>query len=81
MQKEKPMILTWLAIAGFVRGSALINFAICISEYSTLEKLPAAFGLHNVGKGLFVVALGPILGEIFQLAIAYARDIKQNNQE
>ncbi|XP_045478952.1 uncharacterized protein LOC123683965 [Harmonia axyridis] len=64
IQKEKSMILTWLAIAGFVRGSALINFAICISEYSTLEKLPAAFGLHNVGKGLFVVALGPLLGII-----------------
>ncbi|KAK9870218.1 hypothetical protein WA026_006303 [Henosepilachna vigintioctopunctata] len=64
MQKERILIFIWLAICGFFRGSALINFAICISEYSTLEKLPAAFGLHNVGKGLFVVALGPILGFI-----------------
>ncbi|KAL3266168.1 hypothetical protein HHI36_010352 [Cryptolaemus montrouzieri] len=64
MQTEKKWILVWLMVCGFFRGSALINFAICISEYSTLEKLPAAFGLHNVGKGLFVVALGPVLGII-----------------
>jgi MCP family monocarboxylic acid transporter-like MFS transporter 14 len=57
------MILVWLVICGFFRGAALINFTITISEYSSLEKLPAAFGLHMVGKGLFVVAIGPILGE------------------
>lgn len=79
MQVEKPMILTWLAIAGFVRGSALINFAICISEYSTLEKLPAAFGLHNVGKGLFVVALGPLLGEYFHSILSSFQDFRNLN--
>ncbi|XP_050300375.1 uncharacterized protein LOC126738930 [Anthonomus grandis grandis] len=63
-QTSYVFILTWLVIAGFVRGAALINFAITISEYATLEKLPAAFGLHNVGKGLFVVVLGPLLGQI-----------------
>ncbi|ENN82277.1 hypothetical protein YQE_01348, partial [Dendroctonus ponderosae] len=60
-QTDYVWILFWLVIAGFVRGAALINFAITISEYATLEKLPAAFGLHNVGKGLFVVTLGPVL--------------------
>lgn len=64
MQTEKTYIFIWLTICGFFRGSALINFTITISEYSTLEKLPAAFGLHMVGKGLFVVALGPMLGII-----------------
>lgn len=62
-QTEYVKILIWLVIAGFVRGAALINFAITISEYATLEKLPAAFGLHNVGKGLFVATLGPLLGQ------------------
>ncbi|KAK4887866.1 hypothetical protein RN001_004137 [Aquatica leii] len=63
-QTDYTMILVWLVVCGFVRGAALINFTITISEYSSLEKLPAAFGLHMVGKGLFVVALGPILGYI-----------------
>lgn len=63
-QTDYTMILVWLFVCGFVRGAALINFTITISEYSTLEKLPAAFGLHMVGKGLFVVALGPVLGYI-----------------
>ncbi|KAL1509087.1 hypothetical protein ABEB36_003883 [Hypothenemus hampei] len=64
-------ILVWLVIAGFIRGAALINFAITISEYATLEKLPAAFGLHNVGKGLFVVTLGPVLGKIRDATQSY----------
>ncbi|KAF5270117.1 hypothetical protein FQA39_LY08529 [Lamprigera yunnana] len=63
-QTDYTMILVWLVVCGFVRGAALINFTITISEYSSLEKLPAAFGLHMVGKGLFVVALGPLLGYI-----------------
>lgn len=63
-QTDWNMIMVWLVICGFVRGAALINFTITISEYSSLEKLPAAFGLHMVGKGLFVVAIGPVLGKI-----------------
>ncbi|XP_076252834.1 monocarboxylate transporter 9 isoform X2 [Rhynchophorus ferrugineus] len=70
-QTEYVWILFWLTIAGFVRGAALINFAITISEYATLEKLPAAFGLHNVGKGLFVVTCGPILGKIRDTTQSY----------
>ncbi|XP_030766459.1 uncharacterized protein LOC115890384 isoform X2 [Sitophilus oryzae] len=70
-QTEYVWILVWLVIAGFTRGAALINFAITISEYATLEKLPAAFGLHNVGKGLFVVILGPVLGKIRDITQSY----------
>lgn len=62
-QTDWTRILIWLVICGFFRGAALINFTITISEYSSLEKLPAAFGLHMVGKGLFVVAIGPVLGK------------------
>ncbi|XP_071055769.1 monocarboxylate transporter 9 isoform X2 [Onthophagus taurus] len=65
-------IVVWLGICGFVRGAALINFTITISEYSSLEKLPAAFGLHMVGKGLFVVALGPLLGVIRDQTNSYS---------
>ncbi|KAJ8947363.1 hypothetical protein NQ318_002889 [Aromia moschata] len=63
-QTEWTMIMIWLFVCGFFRGAALINFTITISEYSSLEKLPAAFGLHMVGKGLFVVVFGPLLGQI-----------------
>ncbi|XP_031338936.1 uncharacterized protein LOC116167647 isoform X2 [Photinus pyralis] len=70
-QTDYTMILVWLFVCGFVRGAALINFTITISEYSTLDKLPAAFGLHMVGKGLFVVALGPVLGYIRDATRSY----------
>ncbi|KRT80450.1 membrane transporter [Oryctes borbonicus] len=70
-QTDWTAIMIWLCICGFVRGAAFINFTICISEYSTLEKLPAAFGLHMVGKGLFVVAIGPILGVIRDMTDSY----------
>ncbi|XP_019881067.1 uncharacterized protein LOC109608948 isoform X2 [Aethina tumida] len=70
-QRDYTMIMIWLVICGFFRGAALINFTITISEYSSLEKLPAAFGLHMVGKGLFVVILGPILGIIRDTTDSY----------
>lgn len=70
-QTEWSMIMVWLFICGFFRGAALINFTITISEYSSLEKLPAAFGLHMVGKGLFVVIFGPILGQIRDATKSY----------
>ncbi|CAG9859715.1 unnamed protein product [Phyllotreta striolata] len=74
-QTEWTNIVIWLLICGFARGATLINFTITIAEYtsrfSTLEKLPAAFGLHMVGKGLFVVVLGPLLGYIRDYTKSY----------
>jgi hypothetical protein len=52
-----------LVLNGFFRGATLINFTLTISEHCSLEKLPAAFGLHMVAKGLFIVALGPVIGK------------------
>lgn len=43
-------------------GMALSNFTLCVSEYCSLEQLPAAFGWHMIGKGLFVTAFGPLIG-------------------
>jgi MFS transporter, MCT family, solute carrier family 16 (monocarboxylic acid transporters), member 14 len=57
-------MMVWLCIAGFFRGIALSNFTLTVSEYSSLEKLPAAFGWHMVGKGLFVACFGPLIGAI-----------------
>lgn len=43
---------------------ALSNFTLCVSEYCSLEQLPAAFGWHMIGKGLFVTAFGPLIGKL-----------------
>lgn len=57
-------MMAWLCIAGFFRGIALSNFTLTVSEYSSLEKLPAAFGWHMVGKAVFVIIFGPLIGAI-----------------
>lgn len=57
-------LMVWLCIAGFFRGVALSNFTLCVSEYCTLEQLPGAFGWHMIGKAVFVIALGPLIGAI-----------------
>lgn len=63
-QKEWTQLMVWLSICGFFRGSALSNFTLTVSEYCSLEKLPSAFGWHLVGKALFVVSFGPLIGEL-----------------
>lgn len=80
-QTEWTGIIVWLSISGFFRGSALANFTLTVSEYCSLEKLPAAFGWHMIGKAVFVVALGPLIGEcITHLAILlmYHFDVPTN---
>jgi hypothetical protein len=62
-QTEYAALMASLVINGFFRGATLINFTLTISEYCSLDKLPAAFGLHMVAKGLFIAALGPLIGK------------------
>lgn len=57
-------LVLWLSICGFFRGAALANFTLTVSEFCTIEKLPAAFGWHLIGKALFVIIFGPIIGAI-----------------
>uniref|UniRef100_A0A182MZR4 Major facilitator superfamily (MFS) profile domain-containing protein n=1 Tax=Anopheles dirus TaxID=7168 RepID=A0A182MZR4_9DIPT len=63
-QRTYRDVMVWLSVTGFFRGVALANFTLCVSEYSSLEKLPAAFGWHMVGKAVFVIAFGPLIGAI-----------------
>lgn len=56
-------IITMLSISGFFRGIALSNFTLTVSEAVSLERLPAAFGWHMVGKALFVILFGPLIGK------------------
>jgi len=62
-QREWTPLMVWLSICGFFRGSALSNFTLTVSEYCSLEKLPSAFGWHLVGKAVFVICLGPLIGK------------------
>ncbi|XP_058128143.1 uncharacterized protein LOC131291455 [Anopheles ziemanni] len=71
-QRTYSEVMIWLSVTGFFRGIALANFTLCVSEYSSLKKLPAAFGWHMVGKALFVVAFGPLIGAIRDWTDSYA---------
>lgn len=51
-----------LSTSGFFRGIALSNFTLTVSESVPLERLAAAFGWHMIGKALFVIAFGPLIG-------------------
>uniref|UniRef100_A0A182PPC2 Major facilitator superfamily (MFS) profile domain-containing protein n=1 Tax=Anopheles epiroticus TaxID=199890 RepID=A0A182PPC2_9DIPT len=71
-QRTYTDVMIWLSVTGFFRGVALANFTLCVSEYSSLEKLPAAFGWHMVGKAVFVIAFGPLIGAIRDWTDSYA---------
>jgi len=57
-------VVTVISISGFFRGISLSNFTLTVSEAVPLERLPAAFGWHMIGKALFVIAFGPLIGAI-----------------
>lgn len=71
-QTEYYHLMFWLFICGFFRGMALSNFTLTVSEYCSLEQLPAAFGWHMIGKGLFVTLFGPLIGFIRDFTGSYA---------
>uniref|UniRef100_A0A1A9UZI6 Major facilitator superfamily (MFS) profile domain-containing protein n=1 Tax=Glossina austeni TaxID=7395 RepID=A0A1A9UZI6_GLOAU len=70
-QTEWTQLMLWLSICGFFRGSALSNFTLTVSEYCSLEKLPSAFGWHLVGKAIFVICFGPLIGLIRDVSKSY----------
>ncbi|XP_013175448.1 PREDICTED: monocarboxylate transporter 9 [Papilio xuthus] len=78
-QSEWVPLMIWLSICGFFRGMCLSNFTLTISEYCPLEKLPAAFGLHMVSKGVFVVLIGPIIGYVRDYTGSFATCIHVQN--
>lgn len=70
-QTDYTALMATLVINGFFRGATFINFTLTIAEYCSLDKLPAAFGLHMVAKGLFIVALSPPIGVIRDVSRSY----------
>ncbi|KAJ2950508.1 hypothetical protein O0L34_g8752 [Tuta absoluta] len=78
-QTEWIPLMIWLSICGFFRGMCLSNFTLTISEYCPLEKLPAAFGLHMVSKGVLVVLIGPLIGYVRDFTGSFSTCIHVQN--
>ncbi|KYN13878.1 PREDICTED: uncharacterized protein LOC108766313 [Trachymyrmex cornetzi] len=70
-QSEKTPLIVTLIIAGFLRGTTLVNLNLCISECCTLKKLPSAFGMFMVFKGLCVIIMSPLIGYIRDVSGSY----------
>ncbi|XP_076762853.1 monocarboxylate transporter 2-like [Xylocopa sonorina] len=69
--KGISLIITFVII-GFLRGATLVNLNLNISECCSLKKLPSAFGIYMVSKGLFVVIMSPLIGYIRDLSESYS---------
>lgn len=65
-QTARIPLITMFVIAGFLRGATLVNLNLCISECCTLKKLPSAFGIFMVFKGLCVVTISPLIGTLIR---------------
>ncbi|KAL6440489.1 hypothetical protein ACFW04_003188 [Cataglyphis niger] len=70
-QTAKISLIIMFVIAGFLRGATLVNLNLCISECCTLKKLPSAFGMYMVFKGLCVVTISPLIGYIRDVSGSY----------
>ncbi|KZC12316.1 Monocarboxylate transporter 12 [Dufourea novaeangliae] len=63
------LVVTFIVI-GFLRGATLVNLNLSVSECCSLKKLPSAFGMFMVFKGIFVITMSPLIG--------YIRDVSQS---
>ncbi|GAB1869161.1 Monocarboxylate transporter 12 [Camponotus japonicus] len=70
-QSARTPLIIMFVIAGFLRGATLVNLNLCISECCTLKKLPSAFGIYMVFKGLCVVTISPLIGYIRDVSDSY----------
>ncbi|KAK2585107.1 hypothetical protein KPH14_008618 [Odynerus spinipes] len=68
--KGTTLIVIFIII-GFLRGATLVNLNLSVSECCSLKKLPSAFGIFMVSKGIFVVAMSPLIGYIRDYTQSY----------
>lgn len=61
-QSKGTFLIVTFVIIGFLRGATLVNLNLSVSECCSLNKLPSAFGIFMVSKGLFVVLMSPLIG-------------------
>ncbi|KAK0091866.1 hypothetical protein PV326_002598, partial [Microctonus aethiopoides] len=60
-----------LIINGFIRGAAIQNLLLSVSETCSLKDLPNAFGLYMVSKGFFSLGLSPLVGYVRDYSESY----------
>lgn len=72
MQSKGTFLIVIFVVIGFLRGATLVNLNLTVSEYCSLSKLPSAFGMFMVFKGLFVIILSPLIGYIRDSSKSYA---------
>lgn len=69
--KGLSLIIT-LVVIGFLRGATIVNLNLSVSECCSLKKLPSAFGMFMVAKGILVVTVSPLIGHIRDVSGSYA---------
>ncbi|XP_043260775.1 monocarboxylate transporter 12-like [Colletes gigas] len=70
-QSKGVFLIVTFVVIGFLRGATLVNLNLSVSECCSLKKLPSAFGIFMVSKGLFVVTLSPLIGYIRDASQSY----------
>ncbi|XP_076636847.1 monocarboxylate transporter 2-like isoform X4 [Colletes latitarsis] len=70
-QSKGVLLIVTFVVIGFLRGATLVNLNLSVSECCSLKKLPSAFGIFMVSKGLFVVTLSPLIGYIRDASQSY----------
>lgn len=70
-QSKGVTLIIIFVVIGFLRGATLVNLNLSVSECCSLKKLPSAFGIFMVSKGLFVVMMSPMIGYIRDVSESY----------
>ena len=69
-ERTKGISLTvMLVIIGLLRGAVILNVNLSVSECCSLKKLPHAYGLFTVSRGIFALTLSPLVGKNNHLII------------
>ncbi|XP_043267637.1 uncharacterized protein [Venturia canescens] len=70
-QSKGIFLMAVLVFIGFIRGAVILNINLSVSECCSLKKLPHAYGLFMVSKGLFSLALSPLVGFVRDYSGSY----------
>ncbi|XP_015114503.1 monocarboxylate transporter 12 [Diachasma alloeum] len=65
------LLFVVLVINGFIRGAAIQNLQLSVSETCSLQSLPYAYGLFMVSKGTFSLCFSPLIGYVRDYSGSY----------
>lgn len=69
-------LIVMSAVYGYVRAATVVNQNLTISEYASQEKLGGALSLNMITKGIFVMTIGQLLGNLQLLPNLNLIDLK-----